>query len=76
MRGEPYKEEHWAELFNRLKMPKGVSIQTLTFQHFLDSIDLVAKNGRYAKDMTARAQGEVTIREALLEIKAWAAAAE
>ena len=76
MRGEPYKEEHWAELFNRLKMPKGISIQTLTFQHFLDSIHLVAKNGKYAKDMTARAQGEVTIREALLEIKAWAAAAE
>ena len=45
-------------------------------QHFFDSIELVIKNGRFAKEMTARAQGEVTIREALLEIKAWARAAE
>ena len=77
MRGEPYKDDHWQELFQKLKI-KGVKNYStdLKVQHFFDSIDLVIKNGRFAKEMTARAQGEVTIREALLEIKAWARAAE
>lgn len=75
-RGEPFKDEHWSQLFFKLKMPKGLSLASLRFEHFLNSLDLVVKNARFAKDMTARAQGEVTIREALMEIKTWAEAAE
>ena len=75
-RGEPFKDEHWSQLFFKLKMPKGLSLASLRFEHFLNSLDLVVKNARFAKDMTARAQGEVTIREALMEIKTWADAAE
>lgn len=75
-RGEPFKDEHWSQLFFKLKMPKGLSLASLRFEHFLDSLDLVVKNARFAKDMTARAQGEVTIRDALMEIKTWAEAAE
>ena len=76
MRGEPYKEEHWSQLFMKLKFPRGVRLESLTFSHFLGSLDLVVENAAFAKDMTARAQGEVTIREALLEIKAWGETAE
>ena len=75
-RGEPFKDEHWSQLFFKLKMPKGLSLASLRFEHFLNSLDLVVKNARFAKDMTARAQGEVTIRDALMEIKTWAEAAE
>jgi dynein heavy chain 2 len=76
MRGEPYKDEHWSSLFYKLHIPKNISLGTLKFSHFLDSIDLVVENMQFAKDMTARAQGEVTIRDALLELKAWSATAE
>lgn len=72
MRGEPFKEEHWSTLFRKLGMPKNVSLQNLKFGHFVDVIDSVAENLQFAKDMTARAQGEVTIREAIMELKAWA----
>ncbi|CAK9088100.1 Cytoplasmic dynein 2 heavy chain 1 (Dynein heavy chain isotype 1B) [Durusdinium trenchii] len=72
MRGEPFKEEHWNTLFKKLGMPKGTSLQSLTFGHFVDVIDVVADNLQFAKDMTARAQGEVTIREAIMELKSWA----
>ena len=75
-RGEPFKDEHWSQLFFKLKMPKGLSLASLRFEHFLGSLDLVVKNARFAKEMTARAQGEVQIREALMEIKTWAEAAE
>ena len=71
MRGEPFKEEHWQSLMRKLGMPKGTSIQNLTFGHFVDVIDNVAENLQFAKEMTSRAQGEVTIREAILELKAW-----
>ena len=75
-RGEPFKDEHWSQLFFKLKMPKGLSLASLRFEHFLGSLDLVVQNARFAKEMTARAQGEVQIREALMEIKTWAEAAE
>ncbi|GBG24746.1 Cytoplasmic dynein 2 heavy chain 1 [Hondaea fermentalgiana] len=72
MRGEPFKEEHWSTLFRKLGMPKSVTLQSLRFGHFCDVLDAVAPALQFAKDMTARAQGEVTIRDAILELKAWA----
>lgn len=71
MRGEPFKDEHWSALVRKLGMPKGTDLQNLTFGHFVDVLDAVASNLQFAKDMTARAQGEVTIRDAILELKSW-----
>jgi len=71
MRGEPFKEEHWSALFMKLGIPKGLSLQNLKFGHFLDVLENVKENALFAKEMTARAQGEVTIRDAIMEIKVW-----
>ena len=71
MRGEPFKDEHWSALVRKLGMPKGTDLQSLTFGHFVDVLDCVADNLQFAKEMTARAQGEVTIRDAILELKSW-----
>ena len=60
-------------------MPRDVTLATLTFGHFVDSLEtvkLIVANEKFFKSMTSRAQGEVQIREALLELKAWATTAE
>ncbi len=77
-RGEPFKEEHWSALFKKLGMPKGLSLQALTCGHFLDVLDALSAPDclQFVKTLQARAQGEVTIREALQELKAWTETAE
>lgn len=71
VRGDPFKEEHWTAMFKKLGMPKGVKLETLTVGHFLDVLDAIAANIAWLKDLHSRAQGEVTLREALQEVKAW-----
>jgi len=75
-RGEPFKEEHWTSLFKKVGMPRGVKLDTLTVGHFLDVLDAVAAAANWLKDLHSRAQGEVTLREALQEVKAWLDTAE
>ena len=52
-------------------MPKTVRLDTLTVGHIIDAMDAVAANLAWLKDLHSRAQGEVTLREALAELKAW-----
>lgn len=75
-RGEPFREEHWTALFKKLGMPKTVRLENLTVAHFLDVLEPLAAQGAWLKDLHARAQGEVTIREALQEVKGWTDTAE
>jgi len=70
-RGEPFKEEHWTAMFKKLGMPKGVRLETLTVAHMLDALEPLAASVSWLKDLHSRAQGEVTIREAMQELKAW-----
>ena len=69
--GEAFEKEHWKTLFHYLKFGKEVSVETLTFQHFVDAIDTMVKKANDIKDLSARAQGEVTIREAIHELHVW-----
>ena len=75
-RGEPFKEEHWSAVFKKLGIPRGVRLETLTVGHFLGVIDNVQENLQYLKELQSRAQGEVTIREAMQELRAWSETAE
>jgi dynein heavy chain 2 len=52
-RGEPFKEEHWSALFKTLSMPRGVKLETLTVGHFIDTIEAVASNLHWLKDLTS-----------------------
>ncbi len=70
-RGEPFKEEHWIQVLRKLGIPKSVKLETLTVGHFLDVLNAVHENVSFLKEITSRAQGEVLIREALQELKAW-----
>lgn len=78
-RGDPFGEEHWTELLTgKLKLPREVKLVNLKLAHFLRALPILAEPATvaYVKQLQARAQGEVTIREALGELKAWASTAE
>ncbi|GLD99148.1 hypothetical protein PINS_up007866 [Pythium insidiosum] len=77
-RGEPFKDDHWTQLFRKLGLPRGVEKRNLTLGHFLDVLEVleVPATLQFVKVLHARAQGEVTIREALQELRAWTETAE
>ncbi|KAF1331188.1 Dynein heavy chain, partial [Globisporangium splendens] len=59
-------------------MPRNVDKINLTLGHFIDVFDVleVPATLQFVKVLHARAQGEVTIRDALLELRAWTETAE
>lgn len=77
-RGEPFKDDHWTQLFRKLGMPRTVDKITLTLGHFVDVFEALEQPAtlQFVKVLHARAQGEVTIRDALLELRAWTETAE
>lgn len=44
MRGEALSQDHWLELFRHLKMPKGTTLEKLTFREILDASDNIVAN--------------------------------
>ncbi|CAM9144794.1 unnamed protein product [Heterosigma akashiwo] len=78
-RGDPFKEEHWSALLQgKLGMERSVRLENLTLGHFVGVLDKLADPAllQFVKHLQARAQGEVTIREALQELVAWSQTAE
>uniref|UniRef100_A0A914R3X7 Dynein heavy chain linker domain-containing protein n=1 Tax=Parascaris equorum TaxID=6256 RepID=A0A914R3X7_PAREQ len=75
-RGEMLSNEHWLELFRLLGMPKGTTLERLHFGDLLTVHENIIANIEALKSLNARAQGEVTIREAIQELELWAAQAE
>lgn len=77
-RGEPFKDDHWTQLFRKLGFPRTVDKQNLTVGNFLDAFPILEQPAtlQFVKILHARAQGEVTIREALQELRAWTETAE
>ncbi|KAJ7371958.1 Cytoplasmic dynein 2 heavy chain 1 [Desmophyllum pertusum] len=75
VRGEALSPDHWLELFRLLKMPRGTILEKLTFGDVLESADQIIAHADALKELNSRAQGEVSIREALRELELWGAAA-
>jgi dynein heavy chain 2 len=72
IRGDSYTPDHWHEMYNLLGMPRGIATSDLTFGSFVVVFPALLKKGDLVKELHARAQGEVTIREALQELRTWA----
>jgi dynein heavy chain 2 len=68
--------EHWLDLFRMLKMPKGTSLEKLTFGDILKVRGEIIKQSESLKELNARASSEHSIREALRELELWSAAAQ
>ena len=71
VRGEAFQPDHWATLFRKLGLEPSLKIDKLCLSHFLDSADLLMEHAEEVRQLNARAQGEVAIREALQEVTVW-----
>lgn len=49
VRGEPLSQDHWMELFRLLQMPRGTTLEKLTFGNILASSELIIKNAETLK---------------------------
>jgi dynein heavy chain 2 len=74
--GEMFEKEHWTFLFHKLKFASDVGVHTLTLASFVRASPLIVANAPALRDLAARAQGEITLREALAELRAWCDSAE
>uniref|UniRef100_A0A4W5JP42 Dynein cytoplasmic 2 heavy chain 1 n=1 Tax=Hucho hucho TaxID=62062 RepID=A0A4W5JP42_9TELE len=75
VRGEHLSQDHWLDLFRLLGLPKGTTLERLTFWDLLSVADTITDQALELKDLNSRAQAEVTIREALRELDLWGAGA-
>ncbi|KAK6296185.1 hypothetical protein J4Q44_G00338980 [Coregonus suidteri] len=75
VRGEHLSQDHWLDLFRLLGLPKGTTLERLTFWDLLSVADTITDRALELKDLNSRAQAEVTIREALRELDLWGAGA-
>lgn len=73
VRGEVLSPDHWHELFRILGMPRGTTLEKLTFGDIVSATDAIVNKAESLKELYSRAQGEVSIREALRELELWGA---
>uniref|UniRef100_A0AAV2J329 Cytoplasmic dynein 2 heavy chain 1 n=1 Tax=Knipowitschia caucasica TaxID=637954 RepID=A0AAV2J329_KNICA len=71
VRGEHLSQDHWLDMFRLLGLPKGTTLERLTFQNILSVADTIVEKALQLKDLNSRAQAEVTIREALRDLDVW-----
>jgi dynein heavy chain 2 len=69
--GESFEKEHWKRLFTILKLSKDTTLDNLKFGELVLSIPTMIKKSKEIKELSDKAQGEVTIREAINELRVW-----
>ena len=69
--GEAFEKEHWKTLFVYLKLDRAITIENVTFGNLIGAMPLLAEKAGDIKELCARAQGEVSIREAIHELRVW-----
>lgn len=76
MTGEPFERDHWKILFGLLKLPADTRLEELRFKELAQRLETIVERVDDLKELTARAIGEVTIRDAVMEVSAWFEQAE
>ncbi|CAE8588828.1 unnamed protein product [Polarella glacialis] len=71
MSGEPFERVHWQILFGIIRLPNDTKLESLTFRDVFNCLDTILEKVEELKELTARAIGEVTIRDAVMEVSAW-----
>eukprot|EP01013_Petalomonas_cantuscygni_P031314 TRINITY_DN574_c0_g2_i1.p1 TRINITY_DN574_c0_g2~~TRINITY_DN574_c0_g2_i1.p1 ORF type:complete len:4319 (+),score=1484.83 TRINITY_DN574_c0_g2_i1:236-13192(+) len=71
LRGDSWDPEHWMDLFGILGMPRTTKPDALRFKDFLDIYETILSEASELKGLSARAQGEIQIRDAIREVKGW-----
>eukprot|EP00906_Rhabdomonas_costata_P011239 RCo015918 len=76
MRGDGFTLDHWLQLFRLAEMDSKMTPEALTFGHVLEKYQVLLDKASDLKALHTRAQGEIQIREALQELRTWAAETE
>jgi dynein heavy chain 2 len=58
-------------MISLFKMPREVTFDNMVFGHLVDAIPVMLQKQKDLKELVDRAQGEVTIREAINELRVW-----
>jgi dynein heavy chain 2 len=74
--GESFEKEHWRRLITILALPKEVTLDNMKFGHLIDAVPMMLKKAKDIKELADKAQGEVTIREAINELRTWCESTE
>ena len=69
--GEAFERDHWKTLFNFLDLPKTMTLEKLTFGNLIENPQKILQKANEIKDLALRAQGEISLREAIQELKVW-----
>ena len=69
--GESFEKSHWQQLFKLLKLPKDKDLNKLIFKDLVLAMPDMVKKTKEIKELAEKAQGEVTIREAINELRQW-----
>lgn len=69
--GESFEKEHWRKLITMLGMSREVTFDNMKFSHLIEAVPTMLKKSKDIKDLSDKAQGEVTIREAINELRIW-----
>lgn len=74
--GESFEKEHWRRLFHLLSFPPEVTVDNMKFSHLVDSVPQMLAKAKDLKELSDKAQGEVTLREAIRDLRVWCESAE
>jgi dynein heavy chain 2 len=69
--GETFVPEHWKKLFNILRLTQDTNLDKLLFKDLTEAIPIMIKKKKEIMELCDKAQGEVTIREAINELRIW-----
>ena len=76
IRGDNWLPEHWSEFFRITNLQKVKSSIELTLNNLYDVRESMKENVEKIKELSNRANGEVSLREALQELESWGVSAE
>ena len=71
MIGEGFQRNHWTDLFALIGLPKSKAFNEVTFGDILYKKDVIYKKIDDIRFLAARAQGEISLREALADLQGW-----
>lgn len=59
-----------------LQFPNDVTVDNMCFHHLTDAVPVMLQKAKELKELADKAQGEVTLREAIRDLKIWCESAE
>ena len=71
LKGDSFSPDHWLDLYRLLGISHSIALEKLTFGDILGASEIINCNVEPLKELNLRAQGEISIRDALRELDLW-----